>query len=114
MATSLTNFKSETQLGASAATLISTTGSEKKFLGNVTVTNTSANNVEVTFWRLGSSTSETDGVGGNWIVKETIPSGRTVKIQQLLGHVLGPSMKISGSAATAGVINFDSSGTTET
>lgn len=114
MTTSLTNFKSETQLGTSAATLISTTGSEKKFLGNVTVTNTSTSNVEITFWRLGSSTTEIDGSGGNWIVKETIPAGRTVRINQLLGHVLGPSMKISGLAAIASVVNFDGSGTTET
>ena len=114
MTTSLTNFKSEIQLGTSAATLISTAGSEKKFLGNVTVTNTSASNVEVTFWRLGSSTTETDNSGGNWILKETIPAGRTVRINQLLGHVLGNSMKISGLADTAGVINFDGSGTTET
>ena len=114
MTTSLTNFKSETQLGTSAGTLISTTGSEKKFLGNVTVTNTSDNNVEVTLWRLSTSTSETDNSGGNWIFKETIPAGRTVRINQLIGHVLGSSMKISGLAATGAVVNFDGSGTTET
>ncbi len=114
MTTSLSNFKSETQLGTSPGSLITTTGTERKFLGNVTVTNTSTSNIEVTFWRLNSSTTEVDGVGGNWIVKETIPSGRTVALTQLLTHVLGPSMKISGQAGTTAVVNFDASGTTET
>jgi len=114
MATTLENFKSETQLTASETTLVNTNSSEKKFVGQFTLTNTSASNVEVTLWRILTETTGTTGSGGNWIWKETIPARKTVKVNTLVGHVLGNSMKISGLAATASVINVDISGTTET
>lgn len=114
MTTSLNNFLSETQLGTSAASLVGTNSSETKFIGNITLTNTSTSNVEVTLWRINTATTETTGSGGNWIFKETIPSQKTVKVNKLVGHVLGNSQKISGLAATDAVINVDISGTTET
>ena len=114
MATTLENFTSETQLAASESTLFSTNSTEKKFIGSMTLTNTSANNVEVTLWRLGDAVTGTTGSGGNWFFKETIPAGKTVKVNKLIGHTLGNSMKISGLASTASVINVDASGTTET
>ena len=114
MATSFENFTSETQIGTTATVLMSTTSSEKKFIGNATVTNTSSSNVEVTIWRILTATTATDGSGGNWIWKETIPAKKTVRISKITGHVLGNSMKIEAIAGTASVINADLSGTTET
>ena len=114
MTTTLNNFVSETQLTTSEATLISTNTSEKKFIGKFTLTNTSDSNVQVTLWRVASTTTGTTGSGGNWIYRETIPAGKVVTVDKLQGHVLGNSMKISGLAGTASVINVDVSGTTET
>lgn len=114
MTTTLNNFTSETQLTTSEASLLSTTSSEKKFIGMVTVTNTSTSNVEITLWRIDSTTTGTTGSGGNWLYKKTIPANSTERVDKLMGHVLGNSMKISGLADTADVINVDISGTTET
>ncbi len=94
--------------------MLSTTSSEKKFIGMATVTNTSDSNVEVTLWRVASTTIGTTVSGGNWIWKKTIPANATERIDKIMGHVLGASMKISALAATTGVINVDISGTTET
>lgn len=114
MTTTLNSFAIETQLGTSAASLVATNSSETKFIGNITLTNTSTSNVEVTLWRINTATTETTGSGGNWIFKETIPAQKTVKVNKLIGHVIGNSQKISGLAATSAVINVDISGTTET
>ena len=113
MTTTLNNFVSETQLTTSEVTLTSTLSSEKKFIGMATVTNTTDANVEVTLWRIATATTGTTGSGGNWIWKKSIPAGVTVTIDKIMGHVLGGSMKISGLAGVAGVINIDISGTTE-
>jgi hypothetical protein len=114
MATTLNNFKSETQLGLTESTLVNTSSTEKKFIGQITLTNTSTSNAEVTLWRIGSAVTGTTVSGGNWFYKETIPAQKTVKVNQLVGHVLGGDMKLSGLAAVASVINIDISGTTET
>ena len=114
MAATLNSFVAETQLTTSEVTLISTTSSEKKFLGMVTVTNTSTSNVEVTLWRLPTATTGTTVSGGNWSVKETIPANKTVRLDKLIGQVLDNEMKLSALAGTAAVINVDMSGTTET
>jgi hypothetical protein len=114
MTTTLSNFSSETQLTASESTIVSTTSSEKKFIGMATVSNTSTSNVEVTLWRLASATTGTTGSGGNWIWKKTIPANTTERIDKIMGHVLGNSMKVSALASTASVVNIDISGTTET
>lgn len=114
MATTLENFKSETQLSTAEVSLVSTTGTEKKFIGNLTLTNTSTDNVEVTLWRLAVSATGTEGAGANWFYNETIPANKTVRVAVAVGHVLGGSMKLSGKASTASVVNVDISGTTET
>ena len=114
MTTTLNNFSSETQLTTSEVSIVSTTSSEKKFIGMATLTNTSTSNVEVTLWRLATTTTGTTGSGGNWIYKKTIPANATERIDKIMGHVLGNSMKISALASTASVINIDISGTTET
>jgi hypothetical protein len=114
MTTTLNNFTSETQLTASEATLLSTGPTEKKFIGALTLTNTSSSTVEVTLWRIASTATGTTGSGGNWIFRKTIGAGDTFKVQSMAGHVLGNSMKISGLADTASVINVDISGATET
>lgn len=113
MATNLNSFVSETLLPSVTTTLISAGSSEKKFLGVITLTNTTASNVEVTLWRIPTASTETTGAGGNWIYRETIPAGATVKVQKLSGHVIDNSMKLSGVAATASAVNIDISGTTE-
>jgi len=114
MATSLDNFTKEAQLGAGESALVSTTSTEKKFIGMMTLTNTSDVNVEITLWRISTTTAGTTGSGGNWVINETIPAKRTVKVSKLIGQVLGSSMKISGLAGTGAVVNVDISGTTET
>jgi len=114
MATTLSNFASENQLTASEATIVSTGSTEKKFIGNLTLTNTSSSNVEVTIWRVSSTTTGTTGSGGNWIFRKTIAAGDTFKVQKISGHVLGNSMKISALASVTSVVNIDASGTTET
>lgn len=114
MTTTLNSFVRETQLTASESNIITSSGSEKKFIGKFTLTNTSDSNVEVTLWLLLTATTGTTGSGGNWTFKETIPANRTVTVDKLQGHVVDNSMKISGLAATASVINVNVSGTTET
>ena len=114
MTTTLADFTSETQLTASEVTMVSTSSSEQKFIGMATVTNTSTSNVEVTVWRILTATTGTTGSGGNWSWRKTIPANSTVRIDKIMGHVLGNSMKISALAGTASVINIDISGTTET
>lgn len=114
MTTTLSNFTSETQLTASEAVMVSTSSSEKKFIGMATVTNTSTSDIDVTVWRLLTATTGTVGSGGNWIWGKTIPAKSTERIDKIMGHVLGANMKISALASTANVINIDISGTTET
>ena len=114
MATSLESFKSETQLTTAEVSLTSTTSTQKKFIGMLTLTNTSALAVEVTLWRTAIATVGTTVSGGNWFYKDTISANKTVKVSQMVGHVLGGEMKVSGLAGTANVINVDMSGTTET
>lgn len=110
----LNSFKTTTQLTASEVTMFSTTATEKKFVGNITLTNTSADNVQVTIWHLGSSTVGTTGTGGNWIFRKTIAAGEDFKVQTLSGKVCDFSEKFSALASVASVVNFDASGTTET
>ncbi|MDC0637464.1 hypothetical protein OAP25_02065 [Flavobacteriaceae bacterium] len=114
MTTTLNSFISETQLATAEATIVSTTSSEKKFIGMATVTNTATTNKEVTVWRISATGTGSTGIGGNWIWRKTIAAGTTEHIDKIMGHVLGNSMKISALTDTASVINIDISGTTET
>ena len=113
MTTTLNSFVSESQLGLTEDALITCGSSEKKFIGKMTATNTSAANVEVTFWRIATATTGTTGSGGNWAVVKTIPAGATVEIYELEGQVIDNSMKLSGLASVASVVNIGVSGTTE-
>lgn len=114
MTTTLNNFTSGTQLTTAETTLTFSTSSSKQFIGMATVTNTSTSNVEVTIWRVLTANTGTPGSGGDWIWRKTIAAGATERIDKIMGHVLGNSMKLSGLADTASVINVDISGTTET
>lgn len=111
--TTLNSFSSEKQLTASEETLASTTATEKKYIGMMTLTNTSTSNVLVTLWRIGSTKEGTEGVGGNWIFSEKITANNTMIIREVMGQVLDFGMKISGKASVADVVNVDISGTTE-
>lgn len=110
----LESFKSETQLTTSAVNIVTTNSTEKKFIGKATVTNTSVNNVQVTIWLILTATTATEGSGGNWLIRETIPAGKEIPLRNLMQHVLGNSMSIKALADTASVININISGTTET
>lgn len=112
--TTLQSFVSETQLTTEATNIVTSNTSERKFIGMVTVTNTSASNVEVTLWRILTASTATTGSGGNWTVRETVPAGRSIIIDKLRGQVLNPSMSIKGLSDTASVINIDISGTVQT
>jgi hypothetical protein len=113
MTATLANFTSETQLGTSDSQLVATTSTEKKFIGKATFTNTSAAAVEVTVWRIATTTTATTGSGGNWLDKRTIQPGKVWECDKLMGHVLGNSMQIRAVAGAASVINADLSGVTE-
>ena len=114
MATTLENFASEGFLTTSAADIFSTNASEKKFIGNITLTNTGTTSQQVYLWRLlTATTATTTEPGGNFFSKFTIPAGKTVRVDKLVGHVLGPSMSIKGQAATASTVSYNASGTTE-
>lgn len=113
MTTTLNSFVSETQLTTSEAILTTTGSTEKRFVGMATVTNTSAANVEVTLWRIANGSTGTTGTGGNWAWRKTIPAGQALRIDAILGQVLGNSMKLSALASVDGVVNIDISGTTE-
>ncbi len=110
----LNSFVSEKQLTTIEAPMLSANSTEKKFIGAATVTNTYTSEVEVTFWRMLTATTGTTGSGGNWAIQKTIPAKATVRLDKLLGQVLGFSMKISALASVTGVVNVDMSGTTET
>lgn len=113
MASTLNNFSSEKQLTSSADSLASSTESEKIFIGKVTFTNTSSSSVEVTVWRIATSTTPASGSGGNWLDKKSVQAGKVWECDKLESHVLGNSMSIYASADTDNVINADVSGVTE-
>ena len=113
MASLLTNFTSETQVGTGSTSLVSTTSSEQKFIGKATFTNTSTLPVEITVWRVFTATTPTTGSGGNWLDIKTIQPGKVWECDKLEQHVLGSLMSVFATAGTASVINADLSGVTE-
>ena len=113
MTTSLKNF-GQGQLTASEVTLVSSTSSEKKFMGAIQIFNTSTSNIEITFWLMLTATTGTTGVGGNQKYVRTIPAGTSRTIMDFQGQVIDNSMKFSGLASTTAVVNYPISGTTET
>lgn len=113
MATTLSNFAFETQVPATVANIITSLSSEKKFIGSLSLTNTSASNVEVTLWLILTDTTATSGSGGNWKWKGTVPAGRSISVSTMLGNVVDKSMALKAQASTGNVVNIDISGTTE-
>ena len=113
MASSLTSLTEETQLGTGISDLVTTTATQKTFIGKATFTNTSSSVVTVTVWRLLDATTETTGSGGNWIAEEKIAPGKQWECLEIMGHALGNSMKISASASVGSVVNVDISGTVD-
>ena len=114
MTTVSNSFVSNTQLSLLEVSLITSEYNEKKLIGKMVLTNTSALPVVVTFWRLSASNTGTTGSGGNYSLIKTIPANRTIEIYELEGQWVDNSMKLSGLADTASVINVDISGNTET
>jgi len=114
MATTLSNFTIETQLASAEDTLISSGTSEKKFIGSILLFNTSISAVEVTMWLILAENSGTTGSGGNQSFVKTVPAGTSLRVTEFAGQVVDNSMKLSGQADTASVINVRISGTTET
>jgi len=114
MATTLSNFTIEEQLASSEETLISSGSSEKKFIGSMLLFNTSDVKVEVTLWLILTATTGTTGSGGNHAFFRSIPPRTGLRPSDLIGQVIDNSMKLSGQADTADVINVLISGTTET
>lgn len=114
MATALSNFTIETQLTASEVSLVLSGSTERKFLGAIQAFNTSSSRVEVTFWLINDGTTGTTGSGGNQSMVKTIPAGSSLRIMDFAGQVVDRSMKFSGKASVASVINIRISGTTET
>ncbi|GAG14205.1 unnamed protein product [marine sediment metagenome] len=117
MTAALDDFTSETQLGtdkdAAASILVSTTSTEKKFIGDVEYTNTSVSAIEVTVWRLLTATTATTGSGGNWLAKKTIQPGKVWSCPELRNSTLGISMSVRAIAGTGSVVNANLGGVTE-
>lgn len=114
MATTLESFSEEKFLSTTPTTVFSTTASQKKYIGKVTLTNTGTSSEEVIIWRLNDTTTPTTtSPGGNWFKKFTLPAGATLDIAPLSGHVLDRSMKIAAQTDTANTVLLDASGTTE-
>lgn len=108
------NHVTATQLTASESTLVSSSSSERKFIGKMFVTNTHTANVDVTFWLLPTTTAGTTGAGGNYAVSVSIPPGPAITIYSLIGNWINESYKLSGQASVANVVNVYVSGNTET
>ena len=113
MTTSLKNF-GQGQLTASEVALVSSTSSEKKFLGAIYLFNTDTTEAEITFWLMLTTTTGTTGIGSNEKYVRTIPAKGRLTIMDFQGQVIDNSMKFSGKASTTAVVNYTISGTTET
>jgi hypothetical protein len=102
------------QIGATAGALVSSNSSEKKFLGQITLTNTSdTTKQEVHLWiQLTATTLTTTKPGGNFIEVLTLQPLQKKTID-LRGHVVDQSYSFSAVADTATTVNYIVSGTTE-
>ncbi len=114
MPTTLKSVTIETQLSVTVSDIAVSGTSENLFLGQVTFTNTSTSNVEVIVWRLlSTSSTATEGSGGNWLTKKIIAPGKEWTCYPVIGHILGNNQVVKAKADTANVINVDISGTSE-
>ncbi len=110
---SLTDHQTNRRLDGTIETVVSTNSSQTKFIGMVTLNNTSSNNVTVTAWRLPAATSSTEGSGSNESASINVPAGRSVIFYDAMGHALGPSSELRMKASVADVVNVLITGTTE-
>ena len=109
----LTDHQTNLQLDGTIQAVVATNSTAKKFIGMVSLKNTSTSNVTVTAWRLPSATSSTEGSGSNETAVITVPAGRSVIFYELMGHSLNPSSEIRLKASAANVVNVSISGTEE-
>lgn len=111
--TTLTNFYTS-QIGTSATDLTTTSETEKKYIGQLTMTNTSASAVLVYVYKILTASTETAGSGGNWLVRRTVQPGQTWNVIKETGPiVMGNSQTLSATAATGSVIWAECGGTVE-
>ena len=114
MATTLNNFSTAVQVGAAATDISVSVAGEKRYVGQLTFTNTSAAAVEVTVYKLATSATETSGSGGNWLTKRTIQPSKVWNVLVDVGNlVLDGAQTLSAVAGTGAVINAECSGTVE-
>ena len=113
MATNLKNF-GQGQLTDSEVALVSSSSSEKKFLGAIQVFNTGTVETEITFWLMATATTGTTGVSGNQKYVRTIPPKISRTIMDFQGQVIDNDMKFSGKTSVDALVNYTISGTTET
>lgn len=109
----ISSYAIETLIGTSATSLVTTESTESKFITAAVFTNTSSSSVVVTIYRLNSSTTPDSGSGGNKLVSQRIPPGEPWTCTELLSQTLSGSQKIIGIADTAGVVNANISGITD-
>lgn len=113
MANNLESFF-EGQVGTSATDLTNTNSSEKKFIGQLSIVNTSASAVLVYIHKLDTATTETTGSGGNWLTRRSVQPGKSWNVVAEVGTiVLGNSQTLSAQADTVSVINAECGGVTE-
>ena len=113
MATNLENF-GQGQLTDSEVALVSSSSSEKKFLGAIYLFNTGTSRTDITFWLMNTADTGATGSGSNEKYCRTIPARGRLTIMELQGQVVDNDMKFSGKAGTTGLVNYTISGTTET
>jgi len=114
MATTLSNFSTALQIGAVATSVVTSVNGEKKYIGQLTLTNTAVTAVEVHLYKIDDSETETSGSGGNWLIKRTVQPSKTWNVMGDIGNlVLAGAQKLTVVAGTADVINAECSGTVE-
>jgi len=110
----LSKFATDLTIGTSATAIADTSTAEVKFVGQLSFTNTSANAVLVTVYKLATSATETAGSGGNWIAQKSVQPQKTWNVVPEIGNVtLGNSETLSATAATGSVVKAHCAGVVE-
>jgi len=114
MATTLSNFSTALQIGTGATDIAVSAAGEKRYVGQLTFTNTAVTAIEVHLYKLATTATETPGSGGNWLIKRTIQPSKTWNVMGDVGNlVLSNEQTLSATAGTGAVINAECSGTVE-
>jgi hypothetical protein len=113
MATITKVLVQNTLAAATATSEYTSAANERSFIGKPLFTNTSASNVQVTVWILDSSETATDGSGGNYVEKLTIPPYSSKIFDKLIGLIVERSGNITIKADTANVVNVNIHGASE-